>query len=275
MLFGAVFFGGVAFAQEAAVQGDAFLIPEDAYCGLLDSEDDEGDACCLGSDAMVFGDAGAQAQDLQAGKGPHFSREYHFFSRAGIVQVGILAKYFASHTKSWSGGDYDYVLPVSLLAMVGNYLYVTMRMIENVAAEDKDAIDGISRANWVGLSRLYVYAFKTLELGKAYAVGCVAENPGLLYETYAESVPWFGLWLAVHDLQGRIDRVVALGEPQTEADWASYYKAWSGVYVYVAKLAAASVPFMFSSPDWRNRASHVSALAALGFLMADLADPRD
>ena len=279
LLFGAVFFGCVASAQEAvfAPIQDECMHLDDNYCGLLVSEDDEGDACCLSSDAEAFGGWFADSQESKEGTGPHFSREYHFFSRAGIVQVGVLAKYLASHAKSWTGGDSDYVLPVSLLAMAGNYLYVTMRMMENVAEQDQDTIDGISKANWIGLSRLYVYAFRTLELGKSYALagGAAVGDAGLLYKTYAESVPYFGLWLAVHDLQGRINKVMALGEPQTEADRASYYKAWNAVYVYVAKLAATSVPLVLVSPEWKKRASHLSALAALGFLLSDLGDPRN
>lgn len=264
-LFGAAFFGCVASAQEAVFVQDEYMHLDDDYCGFLVSEDDEGDVCCLSSDS----------QDREKGSGPHFSREYHFFSRAGIVQVGILAKYLASHAKSWTDGDCDYVLPASLLAMVGNYLYVTMRMMENVAEQDQDTIDGISTANWVGLSRLYVYAFRTLELGKSYALagGAAIGDAGLLYQTYAESVPYFGLWLSVHDLKGRINKVVALAEPQTEADRASYYKAWNAVYVYAAKLAATTVPLVLASPEWKSRASHLSALAALGFLLSDLGDP--
>jgi hypothetical protein len=211
--------------------------------------------------------------------GPLFSENYHFVSRAGIVNLGIVAKTLAAYAKAWGGETYDVVFPVNMAALLGNYAYVTLRMMENAALQDKATIDGVSEANWIALSRLYVYFFQTLELGASYSRSLyLADVKGvtssvLVYEAYRASVPWVGLGHAVWDFHCWLTQAMSLPTPQTQAEWDAYTKAWEAVTIYGVKLLATSMPFVFTSEHLKGHASHLTFLAALGFLWADLSNP--
>ena len=276
---------GCAYAQDSVT--DPAIYCDGEWCGYNLSEDDEGGVYpsshfsynLEGEDADgVFFVPTFDAKDAKEEvSGPQFSELYYFFSRAGSVNLGIVLSGLADYLSHWSGGACDFVLPARLMALLANYGYVSARMMENVALQDKASIADVSETNWVALSRLSVYIFKTLELGVAYAGsmyalhGDVVADPGVAYQSYKAIVPWVGLWLAAYDLQTKIEQLTALESPVTEKEKAVYRKAESGVVIYGIKMLATAMPFVLTTPAWQDRARLMSFVAALGFLYEGLA----